>query len=187
MTTWLEDGNSGSAATRPAGKARAGHHRRVFPGPYILPAVRRGRLVKAVQRGCGISVEDARRLISRPMLLPLELRRGLTYADAMIGHYELLACDATALILPDGVVLDPPPGYLADLCAFFRKIPEFQLVSIQVEFLPSTEEAREFIDHFLGGVEPETFARRKVLRKKAQWMIRLAAKIGGRVVIYETT
>ena len=74
--------------------------------------------------------------------MPLALRRGLSYADAMIGHYELIACDAAALILRDGVVVDSPPGYLEDLCAFFRKIPEFQLASVEVEFLPPTDQAR---------------------------------------------
>ena len=185
MTTWLETETRALLQRCPPEKLAP-----ATTGEFTLVLIafqprERARLARTVQRACGRSEVDAWRILARS--LPLELRRGLTYADAMIGHYELIACDAAALILPDGVVLDSPPGYLEDLYAFFRKIPEFQLVSVHVEFLPHTEEAREFIDHFLGGGgRAALFARREVLRKKAQWMMRLAAKIGGRMRIYET-
>jgi hypothetical protein len=109
------------------------------------------------------------------------LTRGLPYADAAIVQFELLACDALALIIPDRVIEDPPPGYIAELCDEIAASSDFEWIEVTITALPAGQKAREFLDLFLGDATVKWSWPQKVMRRKAMLMKILAERSGGRV------
>lgn len=140
----------------------------------------RGRFLAAVARACGISEQEADDVTARS--LPAVLRRGLSWADAAIGQYELIAVDAVSVFLRDEVIRRPPPGYLDYLYPVLLRSTEFQLVDTTVE-LPATERANELREHFFGAPNFDTSIRLQLMRKKATIFAHLASQIGGSVLI----
>ena len=68
----------------------------------------------------------------------------MTYADAAIGQFELLACDALSFIIPDRVIENPPLGYLAELYKTLAASSDFQLSEVTITALPAGKHANEF-------------------------------------------
>ena len=146
-----------------------------------LPRHWHQRVLKAICRACSLSEGEAKKFDSQP--LPINLKRGMCYADAAIGQFELLACDALAFIMPDRVIEAPPPGYLADLYKTLASGPDFEMVEVAISSLPAGPKALEFLDLFLGDVTADGSIPRRVTRRKAWLMKALAERIGGQVRI----
>jgi hypothetical protein len=146
-----------------------------------LPPEAGRRVLNAICRACFLSEGEAERVKFRP--LPIELKRGMCYADAAIGQFEILACDALAFIIPDRVIDDPPPGYLADLYKTLAASSDFETVDVAITSLPTSPKAREFLDLFVGDPAADILIPRRVMRRKAWLMKVLAERIGGHVRI----
>ena len=56
-----------------------------------------------------------------------------------------------SVIIPDEVVAGAPADYLADLYAKLRKIDEFELVAVRIDFVPDSPKVQEFCNRFLNG------------------------------------
>ena len=143
----------------------------------------RPRFLAALHRATGVSEEEAEVLASRQS--PVVLRRGLSWADAAIGQYELIAVDAVSVIIRDLVVCYPPPGYLDSLYADLLDSSEFRLVTVTAE-MPSSQQADDLREHFFGDRRFDTLQPILMMRKKARIFAYLAAKTGGRVVMEPT-
>ncbi len=141
----------------------------------------RNAILSAVGRVAKVSVDEAKRILSRR--LPIPVKQGLSYPDAQIGQFELICCDAVSVLIADEVVAEAPSDYMADLYSKLRKSDEFQLVAVRVDSIPDSPRGQEFCNRFLGGREPEPSAVMKLMRKKARIMQHWAEKIGGRVTI----
>jgi hypothetical protein len=141
------------------------------------------RIAAAFYRACGLSEDKAREILANP--LPAVLQSGLCYEDAAIGQYELFACDAICLIIPDRVLASPPPGYLSELYASILDSREFELVPVTIEYLPPDERTRDLLERFLDCSECMLPATVQMVRKKGWILAQLAAKIGGRVSVPE--
>jgi hypothetical protein len=138
-------------------------------------------LVKAVQRAMDASEQEAERLLRSP--LPLVLKKGLTYADAQMGQFELICCDAVSVFIVDQVVAEAPADYLADVYSKLLRSEEFQWVCVRIESIPTDAPGREFCDRFLAGRRTGWPADMPLMRKKARIMLHWAAKIGVQVVV----
>ncbi len=152
----------------------------------VLLAVQRERLerlVKAVERVRGATRDEALNVLALP--LPTPIKRQLSYEDALLGQFELIACDAVSVFVADEVVSDAPESYLAELYAAVRHSPEFEPVSLRIESLPVNAKGREFLDRFVGTAAPQFPLELTAMKKKARIMEHWAAKIGGRVVVGE--
>ncbi len=139
------------------------------------------RVLNVISRACGLSKGEVTNLASQP--LPIELKHGMCYADAAIGQFELLACDALSFIIPDRVAENPPPGYLAELYKRLAARSDFELVEVRITSLPAGPKASDFLELFLGNPATDSAIPRKVMRRKAWLMKLLAERIGGEVRI----
>jgi len=144
----------------------------------------RKRMVRAVRRVNGCSASAAGRLLARR--LPLVIHRDLSYHDAAFGQFEFVCCDAVTVIIASEVVVDGDPSYLKDLYARLRRSDEFQIVSLQIESVPSNDEGTRFLNQFVGLTETEALLQgfpleRRVLFKKARIMTHWARRIGAEV------
>jgi hypothetical protein len=111
--------------------------------------------------------------------LPVCVKKGLTYSDGQIAHFELLCRDAASVIIADDVVAEAPADYLAGLYEELRRIDEFELVTVLIYSLPDGPIGQEFFDRFLRGRKPALAFPLKLMRKKARIMQHWAARIGG--------
>lgn len=59
-------------------------------------------LAETVERIRQCPREEAARILAQP--LPVVLKRGLSLEDALIGQFELIACDAVSVFLADDVL-----------------------------------------------------------------------------------
>jgi hypothetical protein len=153
-------------------------------GEYSLLLIELGegvdRLLRAVERVRHAGKEDAVRMLGEP--LPLVIGSGLTLADAMLGQFELVCCDATAIFLRDEVACKGAPGYLRGVLSKLKLSPEFTRRSVQVRSVPAGEDGRRFLDQFLGSAARDPPLRVEVPGKKARIMLHWAARIGAEVV-----
>ncbi len=150
---------------------------------FDLPPKSHRRIEKVLRRVCDLSEGEVDELLSRE--LPINLKHGLSYSDAAIDQFELLACDALAFIMPDRVVEDPEPSYLDDLYKSLASSADFELVEVAVTLLPAGPKALEYLDLFFGDVTVDASVPRKVMRRKALIMTIIADRIGGQVGIGE--
>lgn len=141
----------------------------------------RDALAAAVQRAAGVSAEEADRILGRP--LPTAVAKGLVYADAQIGQFELICCDAVSAIIADEVVAEAPAEYLADLYARLRRSEEFENVWVRIDRIPSDRAGYEFCGRFLNGQQPAVPATVALMRKKARIMAHWASRMGGHVEV----
>ena len=145
-----------------------------------VPAGTPDRLVGALQRILGGDCQTAYQLLARP--LPAAVRAHLSYADALLGQFELIACDAISVFLIDQVVENAPADYLTGLYADLRESPEFRTVSVRIESMPDDEQGRDYLGRFTGAASPELPLELRIMAKKARIMEHWASKIGGKVV-----
>ena len=147
------------------------------------PEEKPDRLVVALERILGADREKALWLLARPV--PVSVRGQLSYADALLGQFELIACDAVSVILMDEVVNTAPADYLAGLYADLCESPEFRSVSLRIESIPADEHGRDFLVRFTGAASPELPLELRVMTEKARIMEHWGTKIGGKVTIVE--
>jgi hypothetical protein len=145
----------------------------------------RERLTEAIGRVVGSSPEDTRAIIARPM--PITLKQGLSYEDALLGQFELICCDAVSVFLADEVIEEATQNYLADLYGRLLQSQEFQSISIRIEHIPSNDKGEEFLHRFVGRAEISLPLELEVMCKKARIMKHWAPKIGGRLTIMAGT
>jgi hypothetical protein len=88
-----------------------------------------------------------------------------------------------SVIISDEVVAEAPADYLAELYAKLRKIDEFELVTVRMDFVPDSSRGQEFCNRFLNGWKPSSPTGMKLMRKKARIMQHWATRIGGRMTI----
>jgi len=139
------------------------------------------RLVRAVAQIVSGSAGRALRMLARP--LPLPLNKGLSHADALLGQFELVACDCVSVFLADEVAAGARPRYLAALYARLRASPEFEPLGVRIDSIPSDRRGEDYLDKFLGGERCALPVELRVMRKKARIMKHWAEKIGGRLQI----
>jgi hypothetical protein len=150
---------------------------------FDLPSKSHRRIETTLCRVCVLSEGEVDKLLGRE--LPINLKHGLSYSDAAIDQFELLACDGLAFIMPDRVVEDPEPSYLDELYASLAASTDFELVEVAVTSLPAGPSALEYLDLFFGDITVDASIPRKVMRRKALIMTIIADRIGGQVRIRE--
>jgi hypothetical protein len=138
----------------------------------------------AVQQGVARVSEDEPKRIRGP--LPVCVKKGLSYSDAQIGQFELICRDAASVIIADEVVAKAPADYLADLYAKLRKIDEFELVTVRIDFVPDSPSGRAFCNRFLNEWKPDSPVAVKLMRKKVRIMQHWATRIGVPMTIVPT-
>lgn len=141
------------------------------------------RLVAVVERVQKAARDEARKVLTLP--LPTPIKRGLSHEDALLGQFELIACDAVSVFLANEIVSYAPKSYLTQLYADVRRSLEFELVSLRIESIPADAKGRDFMDRFIGAAAPRLPLELKAMRKKARIMEHWATKIGGQVVVGE--
>ena len=139
------------------------------------------RLVRAFERIRLDSAESMRLRLQDD--LPLPIKNGLTHADALLGQFELISCDAISVFLTDEVVTGASQKYLDSLYQSLRQSDEFAETSVRIENLPNSDSGEEFIDQFLATKDYVLPATITTLRKKARIMLHWGNKIGGQVSI----
>jgi hypothetical protein len=139
------------------------------------------RLVRAVTCMLDATRDEALQVLALP--LPTPIKSGLSYQDALLGQFELIACDAISVFLADEVVGNAPASYLAELYDDVRHSPEFELVSVRIESVPVNAKGRDFWDRFIGAAVPQLPMKLTVMKKKARIMAHWLEKIGGRIVV----
>lgn len=142
------------------------------------------RLRRALTRaGCN---QAAASQIVLTGLCPQVVAVGMTAEDAMLGQFELACCDSVAVFIRDDVVAKNDQLYLTELYAELSSSEEFELVAIDIHFVPDDDRGKRYLQQFLGVREllPEWSGpplRQKVLQKKARIMRHWADKIGADV------
>ena len=136
-----------------------------------------GTLLRAARFVAEASDGATRLLSSR---LPVCVNKGLSYSDAQIGQFELICCDAVSVIISDEVIAGTSADYLADLYAKLRKIDEFELVAVRIDFVPDSPKGQEFCNRFLNGWKPASSAAMKLMRKKGPHHAALGHKLAAR-------
>jgi hypothetical protein len=126
-------------------------------------------------------MEDAQAIVDGAW--PATLQSGLSYEDALLGQFELIACDAISVFLADDVVAAAPAGYLKNLYSQLLRSSEFEAIPVRIEKIPPGPEGFEFLDRFLGPIGPRSPIEVQVMRKKARIMEHWANKIGGHLVV----
>jgi hypothetical protein len=121
----------------------------------------------------------AQRVITRR--LPCTVKATLSHADALLGQFELISSDAISVFLNDEVFNGASRKYLNELYSQLVQSPEFEIVSLNVESIPSTDRGNDFVDQFLGNDGAWRTEVLKLPRKKARIMEHWARKIGGHV------
>ena len=153
-------------------------------GEYALVLLQKGidhhRLVRAVCRINDCPDSAAEELLRRP--LPVTVNPDLEFADAQLGQFELVCCDAAAAIVSSEVLEQGDKDYLRSLFERVSKSPEFRSCTLTIVDIPLSEEGRRFADQFLGS-DPEHLqgVRVDVPFKKARIMKHWADHIGVRV------
>ena len=109
----------------------------------------------------------------------------MTYADAAIGQFELLARDVLSLIIADRVIENPPLGYLAELYKSLAASSDFELIEVTITALPAGKDASEFLELFFGDAAVDWSGPQRMMRRKALLMKMLADRIGGQVLLGE--
>jgi hypothetical protein len=114
---------------------------------------------------------------------------GLSFADALLGQFDLVCRDSVSVFLNDEVVSSATKEYLNELYSQVQSSPEFDETTIRVTSIPDTESGGRFVDQFLGDEQRVLFNERgrqysfegKVMRKKARIMEHWGRKIGAEV------
>ena len=140
-------------------------------------------LARALARTLRISRADA--CIRLRCSLPTPVTTGLSYGDAVLGQFELIACDAISVIIGDDVLRRASQQYLDDLYGQLLNSPEFDKVPLRIETIPRTDQGDDFIDQFLSDEDDGIWRSQEliVLRKKARIMEHWARRIGGQVTL----
>jgi hypothetical protein len=139
------------------------------------------RLVRAISRINQGSEHEARSLAAHPP--PVAINTDLLYADALLGQFELISCDAAAAFLRTEVFEQSERGYLDSLFVRICQSPEFKPCTVSINYIPKSDAGRKFADQFLGIGETEL---RKIAfplgtqvpLKKARIMTHWAKRIG---------
>jgi len=153
----------------------------------VLLAVQEGRwerLAEAVERVRATTRDEAWKTLACP--LPTLVKRGLSHEDALLGQFELVACDSISAFLVDEVIDNASRSYLSELYRDICRSPEFELVSVRIEDIPVDAMGSEFLNRFLGMTTAALPMELKFMRKKARIMEHWAAKIGGQIVVEAT-
>ena len=116
-------------------------------------------------------------MLARP--LPIAVKSGLTYSDALLGQFELISADAISVFINDRVLDTASQEYLRQLYSQLLQSSEFELISLRIESIPSTKHSADFIDQFLGDDKAWQSQVLTLPRKKARIMEHWANKIGG--------
>jgi len=119
------------------------------------------------------------------------IRAGLSLDEVIVGQFELISCDAISVFLRDDVAAQASAQYLSDLFARLRASPEFQLVPVEICFLPDCEAAGRFVYQFVSPVLAKTLRyncliqwKDVVFRKKARMMAHWAGQIGIQMAVH---
>ena len=188
MSKWLDTETKAMLQQSPPGKCAPADI-----GEFTLVLLKRGRdldrLLRALRRIPGLSRAKAVETAAR--MCPVPIASGLSLADAMLGQFELVCCDAVSVFLRDDVVVSAEYSYLGELYRQFQKSPEFETVKVKVTSVPNTVTGEHFVDQFLGGADiiPRLVAaglrscEENMMRKKARIMAHWAEKVGAKVVI----
>ena len=137
------------------------------------------RVLRAIKRILRTPQDAACRSLMGP--LPIVVETGLSHADALLGQFELISSNAISVFVDDEVFNNASPEYLEGLYAQLLQSPEFEIVSLRLESIPSTERGDDFIDQFLGNDDSWRSQALTLPRKKARIMEHWARKIGGLV------
>lgn len=151
---------------------------------FALVLIRKGtddeRLVRAIRRINECSEEEAIALSRLPT--PVTINAGLTEAEALIGQFELICCDAAAAFVRSEVILEQDQqGYLRDLFQKVSKSREFRPTEIEIVEVPATEAGEWFVDQFLGRAMSQESFSCFVPYKKARIMKHWAPRVGAQV------
>jgi len=139
------------------------------------------RLVRAICRINECGTAKALELAHQPS--PLVLNPDLTHAEAVLGQFELICCDAPSAILRSEVALQGDKAYLQETLMKIWRSPEFRVVTLQLDDIPVNNAGEKFVDQFLGMTLEQLlklgFPRRFGMpAKKARIMKHWAARIG---------
>lgn len=135
--------------------------------------------IRAVQRIRGSVPKDAEGCLAQST--PALIERGLTYADAMLGQFELVCCDSVAVFVRDSVVEQADEKYLYELYECLLQSPEFAATPIWVNALPDNAKGDAYINQFLVTV-PASYPQQLIVPyKMARIMHHWARLIGGNV------
>jgi hypothetical protein len=164
-------------------------------GEFALILIREGtdnkRLVRAIRRINDSNEDSAIRMAG--CQLPLTINSGLTQAEALLGQFELICCDAIAPFIRSEVYsAQTSNSYLKSLFEKVLESPEFKPTRIDILEVPATEPGEKFVDQFLGARVPNRNRRTCRLSywspfsvwvpfKKARIMTHWAARVGVQV------
>lgn len=188
MNKWLDTETKAMLQQSPPGK-----YAPADTGVFTLVLLKKGgdfdRLLRALRRIPGLS--RAKVVETAACMCPEPIASSLSLADAMLGQFELVCCDAVSVFLRNEVVSAAEYPYLGELYRQFQKSPEFETVKVRITSVPDTVMGEHFVDQFLGGVDiiPQLVAaglrscEESMMRKKARIMAHWAEKIGAKVVI----
>lgn len=143
--------------------------------------VNRERLISAVERIREASRDEAAKILEHS--LPIMVKRGLSYEDAMLGQFELITCDAISAFLSDEVVDNASESYLAELYENVCRSSEFERIPVRIDSLPVDEKGKEFMIRFIGAVDCHFPLKLTAMKKKARIMEHWAVKIGGQITL----
>lgn len=178
MNTWLDTETKAMLQKSPPNKL-APPHTKGFT--LVLLSIYRHhpeRLTRAIQRICSDSKERAIARLNQA--LPITLKVQLTEADALLGQFELICCDAVSVFISDKVIKHGESKYLIDLWNTLLRSDEFAETNVAVDSIPDSEAGADFIDQFLGSYDgsPKTVT---VPYKKARIMNHWGSKIGAHI------
>jgi hypothetical protein len=146
------------------------------------------RMATALARVRTFTAGTIRTVLARPC--PNILCHSISHADALLGQFEMVCCDAVVVFIADGVIRTTRDGYLTELYAWLRESHEFEKLPVEVRAVPDTSEGVQFLLQFLGWLPGEADAPERrlplkttMLRKKARIMRHWAEKIGAEMSV----
>jgi hypothetical protein len=139
------------------------------------------RQLRAFERVLKTSSSDAERCLEKS--LPFVLKSGLLHGDALLAQFELICSDIVSAFIPDTVVSDAEPQYLASLYNRLIRSPEFALVKACLKALPADDRGTRFVDQFIGEKPVQLPFQFVATNKKCRIMQQWAANIGGVVEV----
>jgi hypothetical protein len=156
-------------------------------GKFALVLLKKGhdrtRIIQALTKIPELSTDKSEHLVTQSC--PLLVASELSLSEAILGQFELVCADTISVFIKNEIVSSVPRSQLRQICSPFQACEEFENVSVNVTLIPQTDQGKQFVDQFLGGMAHVAYCPHrgyyyegKVMRKKARIMSYWAEKIG---------
>ncbi len=117
---------------------------------------------------------------------PFIVGQHMTIEDALAGQFALACCDCITAFVRDEVICSSTTKVYRQLYNEVMRSSEFKTVTVEIEYVPLTDQGRRFCWQFFGlATGMPTTSVVGMFRKKARLITHWASKIGAVVTVID--